>query len=88
MVHAANRNDWQRQVSDLGEHAVQGGLVCERTRKCGGAVALVRELQTLESVGPALVEVALDPDLVQTEVLGLSGEIVRGTHVWVSFLSY
>ena len=87
MVHAANRNDWQRQVSDLGEHAVQGGLVCERTRKCGGAVTLVGERQNFEPVGPALVKVPLDPDLVQTEILGVSCEIVRDTHVWVCFLS-
>src|SRR6266851_6429573 len=80
MVHAANRNDWQRQVSDLVEHAVQGGLVCERTRKCGGAVTLVRERQTFEPVGPALVKVPLNPDLMQTDLVAVSSRTVRRTH--------
>src|SRR5437763_7389339 len=80
MIHAANRNDWQRQVSNFVEHAVQGGLVCDRTHERRGAVALVRERQTLEPVGPALVKVPLDPDLMQTDLVGMSSRTVRRTH--------
>ena len=72
---------------------MQRGLVRERDRQGGGAVALAREREALRPVGPPVVEVSLYADLVQlglvmrlqreaggntAEVLDRVAEVIRG----------
>jgi hypothetical protein len=65
LVEAADEEQGQAQVADLGEQAVQGRLVGDRPGDQGGrVVGLAGHRQPVESGRPALVEQALDADLV------------------------
>src|SRR6266540_1272996 len=68
-VQAADRDQWQAKVADLGEQAVQGRLVGDRPGEHGHAAGLAGELQPVKPRRPALVEDALDADLVAHRLL-------------------
>src|SRR4051794_25730030 len=53
---AIHRQQWKTEVTDAGEHAVQGGLVDERPGQNRGSVVLPLDLQTAEPIGPAILE--------------------------------
>ena len=52
------------EVADLGEQAVQLGLVGHGTAKRGGAVVLADEGETAEPGRPVLIEVSVDTELI------------------------
>jgi hypothetical protein len=63
LVKAAYRVQGEPEVADLGEHAVQRGLVGERAGN-GRLPAVVLDLEVSEPGRPVGVEDPLDPDLV------------------------
>src|SRR5215211_6273305 len=58
------RHQGQTQVTHLVQHAVQRGLVHDLSRKEGIAVPHVGDRESVEPLGPAPIEVSLNPDLV------------------------
>ena len=52
-VDASDRDQWQAQVAHFAQQAVQRGLVGHRAMDDGGAVAFVREAQSVKPGGPA-----------------------------------
>src|SRR4051812_19509011 len=63
-VGGQHRDQWQSQVANLLQQAVQRGLVDDRAVQERGAAGLVGEAQPVEPGSPALVEVSGDPDVV------------------------
>ena len=57
-------DQWQTQIADFAQQAMQCGLVDHRALNKGGAITLVGEAQVVEPAGPAAVQVSLDSDLV------------------------
>jgi hypothetical protein len=60
----SDRDQVDAEVAHLGDQPVQLRLVGHRAAEAGGAVIRVVELEGAEPGRPALVEVALDPELV------------------------
>ena len=59
-----DREQWQAEVADSPEHAVQRGLVDDRALDEGGAVALVAEVQAIKPNGPAGIQVPLQANCI------------------------
>src|SRR6266849_4167416 len=75
-----DRDDRQAQVSNLVEHAVQGGLVEEQTLEQGGSIAGVGEGQALEPFSPAIIQVPLDADLITSGLVMFHSRCVCFAH--------
>src|SRR5919199_6603413 len=57
-------DQWDTQIADFAQQAMQCGLVDHRALNKGGAITLVGEAQPVEPGGPSGIEVPLDSDLV------------------------
>ena len=69
-----DRDEGGAEVADLGEQAVQLGLVAHDAAKGGGAVVLVGEGEAVEPGRPVLVQVPADAQLVGGGRVGWSRE--------------
>ena len=78
-VDLPDRDEWQAQVSDPLEQAVEGCLVGDLAADDGGSVALVADGQSVEPGGPVRVEVPREPDLVAPGLgaIGCQASVVR-----------
>ena len=67
-----DRDEGRAEVADLGEQAVQLGLVAHDAAQGGGAVVLVGEGEAVEPGRPVLVQVPADAQLVRRGRVGSS----------------
>ena len=63
-VDLSDRDQGQAYVAHFLEQAMKSGLVEDRARDDGGAVAFVGEAQPVEPGGPSGVEVPLEADFI------------------------
>ena len=68
-VGLGDRQQREPEVAELVQQSVQRGLVGDRAAEDGGAVVGVGEVEVVEPGGPAVVEPALDADLVPVAVV-------------------
>src|SRR5215217_7809421 len=80
-VDAADRDQRQGQVADLGEQAVEGRLVADRPGDGGLAGLVAVEVQAFEPGRPAAVQDALNADLVAHRRLGGHGAACGPAHL-------
>src|SRR5690349_9855528 len=64
-----DRDQWQAQIADLLEQAMERGLIGDRAAKDGRSIALMGEAQPVEPGGPSGLEAALEADLVSSGLL-------------------
>ena len=67
-----DRDEGRAEVADLGEQAVQLGLVAHGAAKGGGAVVLVGDGEAVEPGRPVLVQVPADAQLIGGGSVGWS----------------